>query len=46
MSSKILMKNTKKVSLKIVLASDHAGFERKNELLELLERRSILKWKT
>lgn len=31
------MKNTKKVSLKIVLASDHAGFERKNELLEYLK---------
>jgi ribose 5-phosphate isomerase B len=31
------MKNTKKVSLKIVLASDHAGFERKNELLEFLK---------
>jgi len=31
------MKNTKKASLKIVLAGDHAGFERKNELLEYLK---------
>src|ERR1035437_4810540 len=41
MNSKILMKNTKKVSLKIVLASDHAGFERKNELLEFLKKEAF-----
>jgi ribose 5-phosphate isomerase B len=41
MSSKILMKNTKKVSLKIVLASDHAGFERKNELLAYLKEEAF-----
>jgi ribose 5-phosphate isomerase B len=41
MSSKILMKNTKKPSLKIVLASDHAGFERKNELLNYLKGESF-----
>src|ERR1035437_10200510 len=35
------MKNTKKVSLKIVLASDHAGFERKNELLEFLKKETF-----
>jgi ribose 5-phosphate isomerase B len=35
------MKNTKKVSLKIVLASDHAGFERKNELLEFLKKEAF-----
>lgn len=35
------MKNTKKVSLKIVLASDHAGFERKNELLEYLKEEAF-----
>jgi ribose 5-phosphate isomerase B len=35
------MKNTKKVSLKIVLAGDHAGFERKNELLEFLKKEAF-----
>ena len=35
------MINTQKVSLKIVLASDHAGFERKNELLEFLKKEAF-----